>query len=64
MMLVVDRIACFELEEFETAKRSFIAGRDALLQLQDDINSSSKALALYDRMIRKCDAELSGIRKS
>ena len=46
------RLVCFELEEFETAKKSF----EAALQLL----SKTKDSSLLDRWIRKCDIEISG----
>lgn len=43
--------ACFELEEYETAKRSFEQGK--VLR-----ERSGKDLSLYIRALRKCEAEL------
>ena len=47
--------ACFELEEFETAKDSFERGLDARLALPQ---SGKKDMQLYRRSIRKCSVEL------
>ena len=44
-------IACFELEEYETAKRSFSTGFNIRKKMNKDTT-------LYSRWIRKCDAEL------
>ena len=46
-------IACFELDEFETAKKALQSG----LKLREE---SGKDAALYSRALRKCEAELKG----
>lgn len=46
------RLVCFELEEFETAKKSF----EAALQLLNKTKDNS----LLKRWIRKCDIEITG----
>jgi hypothetical protein len=46
-------LACFELEEYETAKKSFEIG----MSLH---SAAEKDISVYARWIRKCDAEIEG----
>lgn len=46
-------IACFELEEFEVAKKAFETGKAMRQKV-----TPSLSIASYERWIRKCDAEL------
>jgi suppressor of G2 allele of SKP1 len=48
-------LICFELEEFETARKSF---ETALLS-----KSSEKNVTIYNRWIRKCDVEIQELDK-
>ncbi len=48
------RVACFDLEEFETAKAAFEAGLRLCNQSQLDL------VVQYQRYIRNCEAELQG----
>lgn len=48
------RISCFELEEFETAKKAFEQGCRLCEQ-------SGKDTTVYARYIRKCNAEIAGV---
>ena len=46
------RLVCFELEEFETAKKSF--------QICVGLQKKTKDATLIERWIRKCDLEIAG----
>ena len=49
-------IACFELEEFETALKAFEAGQKLIQPGNKDLEVK------YNRAIRKCRLELEGIQ--
>ena len=51
------RPAAFHLEEFETAKAAFVAGRTLLQGAGGDVSN-------YETWIRKCDAELEDLDSS
>lgn len=48
-------LACFHLEEFETAKDAFEKG----LEIRRELN---KSMVVYERNIRKCNVELEGAK--
>ena len=47
-------MACFELEEYETALRAFESGKKLLSATNSELETN------YNRAIRKCIAELEG----
>ena len=54
-VIIFLRIALFELEEFENSKKVLQSGKLLCDSRQNEF------IPVYDRWIRKCDAELKGL---